>query len=100
MADIGASVGEVHRALGVVGKAREELTPYRDHFVALSARLGHLPRHDDILAVAEHPPKGVAGKRPLGRLLPCHDHSTVQSAGQRNPDTPGTVEIPREVTRE
>ena len=45
---VNASVGEVDRALGVVGKAREELLPDRDDLVGLFACTGHLPCHNDV----------------------------------------------------
>ena len=99
-ADVDASVGEIHTALGIVGKAREEFFAHRYHVVGLPTRASHSPRQQDILAVAEHPPEGVTGKRSRRRLLPRHDHPGVQSPCEGHSDALPTIEIPREVPRE
>ena len=67
----------------------------------LLACSGHLPRHDDVLAVAKHSPEGIAGQRSGLGFLPGHDHSGVQvrpSGTSRSVLWP--LEIPREVSRE
>src|SRR5439155_1313590 len=84
MGHIDASVSEVHRALRVVGKAREKRRPYRDHLVGLPARESHSPRQENVLAIAKHPAKGVAGQRSTGRRLPSHDYLAVQPPGENH----------------
>src|SRR5713226_8354410 len=100
MGDVHTSVGEVHRALRITRKAREKLFPYRYHLVGLAAPGGHFPRYENVLTVAEHPPKGVTGKRSTARLLPFHDHPGILPPRQGHSDPFPTIEVAREVSGE
>ena len=78
--NIDITVGKVHRTLGVVRKAREEFLSHGDFLVLLAAQGGQLSRHDNVIAVVEHPCEGVTGKRTSLGLLPSQDQACVQSA--------------------
>src|SRR5258708_31840405 len=95
-AHIRAGVREVYTALSVMGKAREELVSHLDHLVGLSAELSHLSRQDDVLAIAKHPAKRIAGKRLTRGLPPGHHHTGIQSACQRYANPLVTIKIARE----
>src|SRR5271156_2468425 len=78
----------------------EEFIPNRDYLVGLPAHLGYLPAQGDISTVAKHSAKRITGKRSWPRLLPGHDHPSVQSTCQRHGDLLVTIEIARQVLRE
>src|SRR5947208_1535242 len=67
--------------------------------MGLFAHARHLPRHEDVPTVAEHPAEGVARKGSWERLLPGHDHPTVQPPREGHCDPLLRFEIPREVPR-
>src|ERR1039458_252161 len=65
----------------------------------LLADFRHAPRHADILILAEHAAECVTGKRPGIRLPASQNHSGIQTASQRHPDSLITAEIARQVAR-
>src|SRR5690349_22059209 len=97
--DIDIAVGKVDRALGVVCKAREEFLSHGDFLVCLTAHCGQLARHHNVIAVAEHPCKGITGKRTSLGLLPSQDQPRIQSARQGHAYRLTPLEIPRKVSR-
>ena len=66
MAYVDTSIREIHRALRMAWKAREEFLADADHLVGLFALAGDLSRHADVPTVAEHSPECIAGKRSRG----------------------------------
>src|ERR1700722_14260288 len=92
-------VGEVNRALGITGEGGDELPIACNHFMGLATCPSHLPNHGNVAALAVHSPKGVAGKRARGSLVPRHDHPGVQSPSQRHPNWLPTVEVAGQSTR-
>ena len=58
----------------------------------------HITRHHHILAIAEGPPKGIAGQRTRLGMMPGHDNPGVQSTGQGNPYVLWALEIMRKIS--
>ena len=81
-AHVSAAIREVHRSLGVIGKAGDKLLAATDHLMRLPASASHLPRHQHIATFTVRSPKGVTRERAWGRLVPGHDRPCVQSPGQ------------------
>src|SRR5437764_4125229 len=69
-----ASVGEVHRPFGIMGKLREEFLSYSNHLVGLSARLRHSPRDKYILTVAISSSKRIKRNLAWSSLHPRQNH--------------------------
>src|SRR5215470_12701731 len=83
----GATVRQVDCSFRVVREIREELLSYLYDFVGLATCRSHSSSKDHILALAIHAAKRIAWQSPRRSLPPSHDHSCVQSAGERNSDS-------------
>src|SRR5260370_7464046 len=68
--------------------------------MGLTTRTSDLSRYKDVSAIAVHPHKGVTRKRCRRKLVPSHNHPSVQSSGEGHRDWLPTIEVPRQVLRE
>src|SRR5260370_32982455 len=80
-------------------KTREKCSSHSHYLMGLSARARHLPCNNNVLTITVHPPEGVTGEGSRWRLVPGHNHPSVQAACQRYPNAFPTIEVPGEILR-
>ena len=99
-AHVGASITQVDSAFGVRVEVCEKVVADRDHLMRLPACASQLPRHANVCAVAHGAAEGVARQRTGPAPLPGHDHSRVESSGQRHPNLLAPLEVQGRLPRE
>src|SRR5277367_6036507 len=71
-----------------------------EDLVGLAADFGYATRQIDVLVLAVHAAKGVAGQRAGRGLAPRHDDAGVQSTSERDADAFSAIEITGQSCRE
>src|SRR6267378_5733070 len=96
---VDASFRQIYAALRIMWETGQKLIADSDHLMGLLAELCDSPRYLDILTFPKCPSKRVRRHRTRSRPMPCHDHSGVQTTGQRHPNPLRASKIERKVLR-